>query len=321
MIKKVLAASLVGLFFSTAAHAAYPTTPVTIVSPFSAGQTGDYIARVIAKELTTRLGQTFIVENRPGAGGRVGTGFVARAKNDGYTLLLSSSGPFAIAPSLYPKTTTYNPLKDFAPIAEVASTPQILAVSNQSGIKSVPELVKLARSSDISYASAGNGSTQHLAMELLKKELSMPMVHIAFKGSSEAKQQVMSGAIPVTSDSLPAILAQIKSGQMKAIAIIEPERSPYLPQVATLAELGYPKFSATAFFGLVAPKGTPKNVVDTLNKQVEEILKMPAVQEKYKELALTLPKSQTPEQFGAYLASEIGRWKKIVADAQVVLEE
>lgn len=321
MIKRIISASLVGLFFSTAAHAAYPTGTVTIVSPFAAGQTGDFIARVIAKELASRLGQPFVVENRPGAGGRLGTAYVARAKNDGYTLLLTSSGPFAIAPSLYPKTTHYNPVKDFAPVAEAASTPQILAVSNQSGIKSVPDLVKLAKSSDISYASAGNGSTQHLAMELLKKELNMPMVHIAFKGSSESKLQVMSGAIPVTSDSLPAILPQIKSGQMKALAIIEPERSPYLPNVATLAEQGYPKFSATAFFGLVAPKGTPKEVVDTLNKHVIEILKMPSVREKYKELALTPPQDRTPEQFGTYLASEVGRWKKIVDDAKVMLED
>lgn len=321
MLKRALSASIASLFLSTAAHAAYPTGTVTIVSPFAAGQTGDFIARLIGKELASRLGQPFIIENRPGAGGRVGTGYVARAKNDGYTLLLTSSGPFAIAPALYPKTTPYNPVKDFAPIAEAASTPQVLAVSNQSRINNVADLVKLAKSSDMSYASAGNGSTQHLTMELLKKELSFPMVHIPFKGSSESKLQIVSGMIPVTVDSLPAILPQINGGQIKAIAIAVPERSPYLPNVPTLAEQGYPKVSATAFFGLVAPKGTPKEVVDSLNKHLIEIFKMPAVREKYKELALTPPQDRTPDQFGAYLASEVNRWKKVVEDAKIVIED
>ena len=294
------------------AHA-YPTGPVTIVVPFPAGQTGDIIARTLAVELAKKYGKPFVIDNRPGAGGQIGTTYAARAKNDGSVLLMTSSGPFAIAPVLYPGTLPYQPLRDFSVIVEAATTPQILAVSNDSGIKNVDELVKAAKAKEITYASAGNGSTQHLSMELLKQQLGIQMLHIPFKGSSESKTQVMSGLIPVTSDSLPAILPQIKAGQLRAIAVLDTVRSPYLPGVPTLAEQGFPKFTTLAFFGLVAPKGTPTAVIDSLNKAVNEIIKTPAIQEKYKELALTPPIEKTPEQFNHYLASEMAQWAKVAA--------
>ncbi len=314
MISKLVVGGIAALTLSASVFAAYPDRTVTIVVPFPAGQTGDIIARTVGEQLSKKLGQAFIVENRGGAGGRVGTGFAARGKNDGYTLLLTSSGPFAIAPSLY-STLNYDPLKDFEPVADIAATPQILAVSNESGIKSVEDLLKKARSEDISYASAGNGSTQHLTVELIKQELKAPMVHIPFKGSSESKTQVMSGLIPFTSDSLPAILPQIKSGQIKALAVVDTERSEYLPDVPTLAELGYPKFSTVAFFGLMSPKGTPKEVVDTLNKSVIEILNSPETTKRFEELALTRAKERTPEEFREYLTSEVAKWKKVIDDA------
>ncbi len=314
MISKLIVGGVAALTLSASVFAAYPDRTVTIVVPFPAGQTGDIIARTVGEQLSKKLGQAFIVENRGGAGGRVGTGFAARGKNDGYTLLLTSSGPFAIAPSLY-STLNYDPLKDFEPVADIAATPQILAVSNESGIKSVDDLLKKARSEDISYASAGNGSTQHLTVELIKQELKAPMVHIPFKGSSESKTQVMSGLIPFTSDSLPAILPQIKSEQIKALAVVDTERSAYLPDVPTLAELGYPKFSTVAFFGLMAPKGTPKEVVDTLNKSVIEILNSPETTKRFEELALTRAKERTPEEFRQYLTSEVAKWKKVIDDA------
>lgn len=318
MFKKLIVTGIAGFCVATAAHAAYPDGPVTIVVPFPAGQTGDIIARNIGEQLSKRLGQSFIVENRGGAGGRIGTAYAARGKNDGYTLLLTSTGPFAIAPSLY-STLNYQPLKDFEPVADIAATPQILTVSNESGVKSVEELLKKARSEDLSYASAGNGSTQHLTMELFKQELNVPMVHIPFKGSSESKTQVMSGLIPVTSDSLPAILPQIKSKQLKALAVVDVERSSYLPDVPTLAELGYPKFSTLAFFGLMAPKGTPKEIVDLLNKNVNQILDMPETQQRFEELALTPAKQKTPEQFRQYLTDEVQKWAKVIdaADAKI----
>lgn len=317
MFQKTLVASLM---FCASVASAYPTGPVTIVVPFPAGQTGDIVARMVGAELAKKTGQSFIIDNKPGAGGRTGTAAVAKAKPDGYTLLLTSTGPFAIAPSLYPASISYNPIKDFVAVAEVAATPQIIAVSNQSGIQTFADLVKTAQTKDLSYGSAGNGSTQHLTMELLKLQLKFPMVHVPFKGSAESKTQIMSGLIPATSDSLPAILPQIKAGQMKALAVVDHTRSPYLPDVPTLEESGFPKLSTIAFFGVVAPRGTPQNVVDELNKQIREILKTPASQQKFKELALTPPKDFTAPQFQEYLTSEVAKFKKIITEANVKVE-
>lgn len=305
---------------SCAAHASWPAGPVTIVVPFAAGQTGDIVARMVSKELQARFKQAFIVDNRPGSGGRIGTTFVARAKPDGNTLLLTSSGPYAIAPALYPKDTKYNPLTDFRGIAETGSTPQVIAVSNASGITSFADLVKQAKAKDMSYGSAGNGSLQHLTMELLKKEIAFPMVHVPYKGSAESKTAVISNTLEVTSDSLPPLLTSIGSRQLKAIAVVDDNRSPYIPEVPTVGELGYPKLSAVAFFGLVAPKGTPQDIVDALNREVIAMFKTAAFQEQMKAQALTPPVERTPEQFNAYLADEVARWKKVVEDAKVSVE-
>lgn len=317
MFKKTFLVSL--LLFASAATA-YPTSPVTIVVPFPAGQAGDIVARMIGAELAKKTGQSFIIDNKPGAGGRTGTAAVAKAKPDGYTLLLTSTGPFAIAPSLYPATTSYNPIKDFVAVAEAAATPQIIAVSNQSGIQSFAELVKTAQEKDLSYGSAGNGSTQHLTMELLKLQLKFPMVHVPFKGSAESKTQVMSGLIPATSDSLPTILPQIKAGQMKALAVVDHVRSPYLPDVPTLKESGFPTLSTIAFFGVVAPSGTPQGIVDQLNRDIREILKSPASVQKFKDLALTPPKDFNAAQFQEYLTSEVAKWKTVITDANIKVE-
>lgn len=314
--KTSLAAAAV-LLYASAAHAAWPTAPVTIVVPFAPGQTGDIIARLIGKELQARFGQAFVIDNRAGSGGRIGTAYVARAKADGYTLLLTSTGPYAIAPALYPRDTKYDPLADFTGVAEAASTPQVMAVSNQSGINSMADLVKQAKAGDLSYGSAGNGSLQHLTMELLKKELAFPMVHVPYKGSSESKMAVIGNTLPITVDSLPAIYTNVKSGQMKAIAMIDDNRSAYLPAVPTLAEQGFPKLSSVAFFGLVAPRGTPREVVNALNTEIIAMYRTPAFQEKMKEQALTPPQERSPEQFDAYLATEVRRWKKVVLDANV----
>ena len=313
--KTSLAAALV--LCGGAAQAAWPASPVTIVVPFVPGQTGDIIARLIAKELQAKFNQAFVIDNRAGSGGRIGTAYVARARPDGYTLLLTSSGPYAIAPALYPRDIRYDPVADFAGVAETASTPEVVAVSNQSGIESMADLVKQAKAGDLSYGSAGNGSLQHLTMELLKKELAFPMVHVPYKGSSESKMAVIGNTLPATVDSLPAIYTNVKSGQLKAIAMLDDRRSAYLPTVPTLAELGFPKLSSVAFFGLVAPKGTPREVIKALNTEIIAMYRTPAFQEKMKEQALTPPQERSPEQFDAYLADEVRRWKKVVLDANV----
>ncbi|MFC4276750.1 Bug family tripartite tricarboxylate transporter substrate binding protein [Achromobacter aloeverae] len=321
IIKRFTAAMVAVLALGAgAAHADWPERPVTIVVPFAAGQTGDMIARMVGKELETRFGKAFIVENRPGSGGRIGTTYAARAKPDGYTLLMTSTGPYAITPALYPNDTKYDPLKDFVGIAETASTPQVIAVSNASGIASFSDLVKRAKAKDLSYGSAGNGSLQHLTMELLKKEIGFPMVHVPFKGSAESKTALIANTLEVTSDSLPPLLTSIKANQIKAVAVVDNKRSAYIPDVPTLGELGYPKLSAVAFFGLVAPQGTPREVVQAINREVIAMFKTPAFQEQMQAQALTAPTERTPEQFSAYLAEEVGRWKKVVEQANVTVD-
>lgn len=319
MIKRLLAACIATLGVATAASAAYPDRPVTIVVPFPAGQTGDLIARAVGEQLSQRLGQSFIVDNKGGAGGRIGTAATARAKNDGYTLLLTSTGPFAIAPSLY-ANVNYEPLKDFVGIADIATTPQVIAVSNESGIKTFGELVQKAKSSDLSYASAGNGSTQHLTMEMLKKELDFPMVHIPFKGSAESKTQVMSGLIPATSDSLPAVLPQIRAGQIKPVAVVDTKRSEFIPDVPTLGEAGFRDLSTVAFFGLVGPVGMPQEAIETLNKHITEILAGEEMQKRFREMALTPAPKRTAQEYQQYLQQEVEKWARIIKESGVKLE-
>lgn len=219
----------------------WPSRPVTIVVPFAAGQTGDMIARMISKELQEKFNQGFIVENRPGSGGRIGTTYAARAKPDGYTLLMTSTGPFAITPALYPQETKYDPLTDFTGIAETASTPQVVAVSNASGIGSFSDMVKQAKTKDLSYGSAGNGSLQHLTMELLKKEIGFPMVHVPFKGSSESKTALIGNTLEATSDSLPPLLPAVKADQLRAVAVISDARSPTSPTYPPWANWAFRK--------------------------------------------------------------------------------
>jgi len=310
---KCLAAAC-ALLASSWAWADYPEKPVTIIVPFPGGQTGDIIARVVGEQLARKLGQPFIIENKAGAGGTLGTGYAARAQNDGYTLLLTSSGPFAIAPSLYSRLP-YKPLEDFEAVADIAATPQILAVSPASGIESVAQLIDAARKGDLSYASAGNGSTQHLTMEVFNRENSIKMVHIPFKGSAEAQTQVIGGLVAATSDSLPAILPQIKAGKLRALTVIDKERSPYLPDLPTLGEQGYAAISTVAFFGLMAPKGTAPQIVEKLNASVNEVLKTPEVARRFEALALTSAKPKTASQFRDYLADEVGKWARIVDEA------
>ncbi|MFW8566470.1 Bug family tripartite tricarboxylate transporter substrate binding protein [Orrella sp. 11846] len=311
----ILAASLT---LAGAAHAAYPEKPVTIVVPFPAGQTGDLVAREVGEKLSKRLGQPFVIDNRGGAGGQVGTAHAARAKNDGYTLLMTSTGPFAIAPSLY-SNLPYNSLNDFVGIADAATTPQIIAVPGDSEITDIKSLVEAAKKGDMTYASAGAGSTQHLTMELLKQELDIDMLHVPFKGSAESKIQVVSGLIPVTSDSLPAILPQLKAGQLKGIAIVDTERSTFVPDIPTYTEQGYAPISTLAFFGLVAPAGTPKDIVDTLNKHMNEIMAEKETQDQFAKLALTAAKPKTTDEFNQYIHDEVSKWKKVIdnADAKI----
>jgi len=314
MLKKaILLAGLCGLL-SAQAMAAYPAKSVSIVVPFPPGQTGDIIARVVSEQLSKRLNETFIVINKAGAGGTIGTNFAAHAKGDGYTLLLTSTGPFSIAPALYSQLP-YSPLKDFEPVVEVATAPQVLLTGSKSSFNSLDSFLKEAKSADMTFASSGNGSTQHLTMEIFKKAAGIKLLHVPFKGSAEADTQVIGGLIPIMFDTLSAVLPHIEAGKLKALAVADSERSPYLPQVKSLAELGYPSVRGVAFFALMAPKGTPKEIVDLLNSTVNDFMKTPEMKEQFKRLALTPAKVRSSGEFTAYLQSEATKWAQAVKDA------
>jgi tripartite-type tricarboxylate transporter receptor subunit TctC len=296
----------------------YPARPVKIIVSLPAGQATDIIARLLADELGRSLGQTFIVENRPGAGGNIGANYVAKATPDGYTLLMLSSA-HAIAPSVY-KNLPYDPAKDFAPISNMVLVIQTLVTSPKSGFTTAQDFVKQAKATSLNYGSSGNGTTSQLAMELFRSAAGLPLlVHVPFKGSPEAQTEVMAGRIQVMFDALPGVVANIKSGQLKALGVAYSRRSPLLPGVPTLAEQGYKGFEAVGWGGLVAPAGTPEPILDKLNAEVRRILALPKIQRMLAQLAFT-PAGGTRQEFGRFITSEVAKWGQAVKLSQAKIE-
>jgi len=290
----------------------YPTKPVRIIVPFPAGQATDTIARVVAEHLSKALGQQFITENRPGAGGSIGIEAAAKAPPDGYTLTTAPSGPFGINPSLYPKLP-YDPIADFAPIINMVLTPQTLVANPASGIRSLDDLVARARAApgSLDYASLGNGTTSHLTMELLQSVAGVRLSHVPFKGSAEAQLTVLGGDIPLMSDAIPATLGHIRQGKLIGLGIASQERSPFLPDLPTIAEQGYPGFEAVGWIGLAAPARTPEPILDRLNAEIGRILDAPDMRERLAALAFT-PVGGTRQAFADFLKAEIAKWGAVV---------
>ena len=302
-------------FAGTALAQTYPTKPVKIIVAFTPGSATDILARVVAEQFGKSMGQAFIVENKPGAGGSVGTAAAKDAPPDGYTLVAAGSGPFGINPGIYAKLP-YDPLKDFELIGNIVFTPQAIVVGAQTPYKSVKDLVAAAKAKpgEIAYASLGNGSTSHLTMEALQMAAGIKLNHIPFKGSSDAQTQIMGGSVPLMSDTVPGVLAQVKAGKLRAIGVAIPQRSPYLPDVPTIAEQGYPGFESVGWIGLAAPAGTPKPILDKLNAEIRKMLQDPAVKERFAQLAFT-PVGDSREQFTAFVKSEIAKWTKVARDS------
>lgn len=320
MIKHLLcAAALAMTALGSAAAADYPSKPIRLIVPFPAGQSGDLIGRVFAEQITRRLGQSVVVENRPGAGGTLGTDVAVRAPADGYTMVLISNGPYAIAPGLYPKLT-YRPGKDLKGVALLGTSPQVFAVNPAAGIPDIPTLVAKARKGSLTFGSSGNGSTQHLTMEYFEKTAGIAMMHVPFRGSADAQTQVLGGQIPMLVDSVPASLAQIKAGRMKAIAVTSLQRSEFLPDVPTVAEQGYPGFESIGWFGLAVPAATPQAAIDRLNDAVRAALGDAAVTDKLATMAVTPAPAQDPARFDQFLASEIAKWGKVVKDSGATID-
>jgi len=294
---------------------AYPSKPVKIIVPFTAGSATDIIARVMADYLGKSMGQPFVVENKPGAGGIVGTEQAKIAPPDGYTLVAAGSGPFGINPGVYSKLP-YDPVKDFELIGNVVLTPQALVVGAQTPYRNVKEFVAAAKAKpgEIAYASLGNGSTSHLTMEAFQSAAGIKLNHIPFKGSSDAQTQIIGGSVPVMSDTVPGVLAQVKAGKLRAIGVAIPKRSPYLPDVPTIAEQGYPGFESVGWIGLAAPAKTPAPILDRLNAEIRKMLQDPAVKERLDQLAFT-PVGDTRAEFHTWVRNEIAKWSKVAKDS------
>lgn len=316
----VLVTALVAATLSAPAAASYPTKPIQLIVPFGAGGVTDMLARIVANELTNRLGQSVVVENRTGAGGNIGAGVAARAKADGYTLLVGAASTNAINPSLF-KDMQFDPLKDFAPITNLASVDNLLIAGPEVPEKNIKELV--ARKSDLPYryASTGAGGTQHLSGELFNVLFGTDLIHVPYKGTSPALQDVIGGRVELFFCNLPACLPYVKDGRLRALGITSKDRSPLLPEVPTIAEAagGDSGYVVQGWFGLFAPAAVPQEILDQLNKTVVEILNDPKVKQSMLAQG-AVPQPMSREAFTQFVKHEHDRWAEIVKKANITLE-
>jgi tripartite-type tricarboxylate transporter receptor subunit TctC len=303
-----------------AAQPAYPSKPIRIIVPFAPGGATDILARAIGQKLNEALGQTVIVDNRPGAGGNIGTEIAAKSPPDGYTLVMGSVGPNAINAALYPKLP-YDALNDFAPVVHVANVTNILVVHPSVPAKTVKELIAIAkaRPGKLTHASSSIGSAGHLAGEMMKIMAGIQMVTVNYKGSAPALIDLMSGQVDLMFDNMPPSLPHIKSGKLVAIAVSNAERTALMPDLPTVAESGLPGFDAGSWFGILAPAGTPREIVTRLNAVVVKSLTTPELRERLSSQGAA-PVGGTPEQFGRHVQAEIAKWAKVVKAANVKLD-
>lgn len=306
-----VAAAVSLLAWGAAAAQAWPAKPIRIVAPYAPGGTNDIAARILAERLSLRLGQQAVVENKAGANTRIATEFVAKSAPDGYTLFFCAA-PHSTNPALYEKLP-YDTVKDFAPVAQAVTVPLFFLVPSSSPVKGAKDLIELAKK-DPAYAnvgSPGNGSAPHLAIELLNSLSGSALTHIPYKGDAPAIQDLLGGRLGASADPVAPALPHIRAGKLRAIAVASPQRYSLLPDVATLAEQGFPGAEAFAWFGLLAPAGTPADVVAKLNAEANLALRQPEIAEKLLSLGMT-PVGGTPEQFGAFIRADIDKWTRLI---------
>lgn len=310
----VLGASLLAV--SSLGHAqtsSYPSQPITLVVPFATGGTTSILARLLADRVSQGLGQTIVVENKPGAGGNIGMDYVARAKPDGYTLLMGPIG-LAINPALY-KNMTFNPIGDLEPIGLYGGVPNLLVVHPSLPVKSVADLIAYAKENPnkLNYASNGNGTSSHLAAEMLKSEAGIEMTHIPYKGGGPAMQDLIGGQVDMLFDQMPAVLPQVEAGTVVALGVSSSERSKSAPAIPAVSE-SIPGFDLMVWFGWLAPKGTPDEVIQRINKEINAALANPEFQERLASMGVS-PMPGTPREFSEFLTSETERWGKVVRES------
>lgn len=318
-----LAMAAATLFAAAPASAAdtYPDRPVTLVVPFPPGGPTDAMARRLAEGLKNQLGQTVVVENRGGAGGNIGAEYVANAKPDGYTILFGTSGPLAINVSLY-KKQQYDPQKSFAPIIRIGHLPNILTVHPSVPVNNVQELIAYAKKNPdkLSYASSGNGASSHLAGILFNKMADTKILHVPYKGTGPALNDLLGGQVSMSFTDILTALPHVQAGTLRAIGLASAERSDALPDLPTIAEQGLPGYDVSVFFGIVAPRGTPAEVVAKLNQAFIATLADPGVKETLHKQGIVEADDKTPEGLATFIDAQVPKWRTIVQEAHVALD-
>jgi tripartite-type tricarboxylate transporter receptor subunit TctC len=313
---RVLCAALLLASAGTAQGQAYPAKPIRFVIPFSPGGAADVPGRMIGQELAKALGQQVIADNRPGAGGGIGAEVVAKAPPDGYTILMISN-THAISRSLY-KRLSYDLVRDLTPVMQIAAAPNVLVVHPSLPARNVKELVALAKSKPgaIDYASSGNGSAQHLFAALFTSMAGIKMNHVPYKGSAQATTDLIAGHIQVSVPGINNVLQHVKAGRLRALGVTGTQRAAELPEVPTIAEAGVPGYEAILWLGIMAPAGTPAAVITRLNNEITRILRQPEMKEGFARVGTDVLATD-PQQFGALIKSEIGKWAKVVQETGV----
>ena len=314
-VANTLLACLLSLSPTFAEAQSWPTKPIHVVVPFGAGGTADILARMIGERLAPALGQPVVIENRPGAGGHVGAGSVARAEPDGYTLLMSGSPTHSVGPHLF-KRLTYEPMRDVPPVAMVAAAPNLLVANASLPVRSPQDLVQLAREKpgQLTYSSAGNGTSGHLAAELLKNMAQVDMRHVPYKSGPEAVTGVLSGDVTFIFFTVPAVLPQVETGKLRALAITSAARSQLVPNVPTVAEVGFPGFEVLAWYAVFAPRETPKPIVAKLSAEIEKIVNLPDIRDKMVQLGAE-PRYMSAEQLTSFVAVESPKWGQLIRES------
>jgi len=308
--------ALIGIFFSGICFAQYPNKPITTVVGFEPGGGTDTTARIVQGPLGEQIGQQVVVENRAGAGGNIAVDYVAKQAPDGYTIVLANVGALAVNPHIL--KTPYDPLKDLLPISMAAEFANVLVVQPALGVDSVADYVKLARSKPgiITYASSGIGGAGHLAGELLRSVAKIDIVHVPYKGGGPAMQGFLGGQVASFFATPISSVSQIRAGKAKAVATTGSKRAALMPDVPTVAEAGYPGYEALNWYGFLAPRGTPREIIERLNKEIVKALAAPQVVSALHKTG-TEPKSSTPEEFAAYIKREYDTWGKVVKEAGI----
>jgi tripartite-type tricarboxylate transporter receptor subunit TctC len=313
-----LAFLLISLAQSALAQSDYPSRPIRLIVTVPPGGAADFIARLVGGKLAESMGQPVLVENRGGAGGTIATDAVAKAPADGYTLLQNSITTHGVGPHLYSKLP-YDPVKDFAPVSMLALLPLVMAVNAELPARSVPELIALSRTSNLNFASSGNGGAPHMAAELFKSVTGAPITHVPYKGSGPAVADLVGARVQIMFDAAPSLIAHIRSGRLRVLAAASPERNRLLPEAPTFAELGHPQVAVSLWYGVLAPAGTPGFAVERLNREITKALESSDVRERLLAQGAE-PQPGPPEAFAAFMREEMARWAPVVKQAGVKLD-